>query len=127
MIDDFTVRQQCALFGRRAAELTEHILRVAGAPLWHFLAEIFEQEFAPSNTAPHRSARHRHADDPDRRLHHIDKCLVDLVGFWPPRQAKERCCSEIERQLFDRGIEFERGARPCRHPRRNPGVERVGV
>ena len=97
VIDDRFVGEQLALFIGRTAELAEHVLRVAVATLGHLAAEIVDQEFSPRDAARHLGPRDRHADDADRRLHHIDKGLVDAIRLGAPGDAEKRACGKIER------------------------------
>ena len=62
MIDNLSITEKLTLIVRRAAELAEHILRIARTALGHFLAKIFEQEIAPCHAAPHCSAGQRNTD-----------------------------------------------------------------
>src|SRR3546814_5405885 len=61
-----------------------------------------------SDPAPHRGKGQGHADDADRRLHHVDERLVDLFRLRSPGDAEEAGRGQVERQLLDRRIEWER-------------------
>src|SRR3546814_4805085 len=80
-----------------------------------------------SDPAPHRGKGQGHADDADRRLHHVDERLVDLFRLRSPGDAEEAGRGQVERQLLDRRIEWERRAAPLRDPRPNAVVQRGGI
>src|SRR3546814_513374 len=127
MVDDRLDRHIFAVVVARAAYLAEHVLAAALAPFGDHLAEIVDQKGASLRAAPHRGEGQRHAHDADRRLHHVDERLVDLVRLRPPRNAEEARRGEVERQFLDRGIEFEGLAAPLADARPDPLVQRIGI
>src|SRR3546814_10648265 len=126
-IDDRLDRQIVAALVLRLTDLRENVLARRRAALGHHLREIVDEIFAARDAAAHRGKGHRHADDADRRLHHVDEGLVDLLRLRPPWNAEKARRGEVERQLLDRRIEGEGLAAPSGDAVADAVVERGGI